>query len=70
MLEQNTELESESADVKAYIAMCVATAISQVGHLYCVCVKYLLLTECAVRTVSYGPSFFLVLWPKCKVCGP
>ena len=39
MLEQNTELESESADVKAYIAMCVATAISQVGHLYCVCVN-------------------------------
>ena len=25
----------------------------------CVCVTYLLLAECEVRTASYGPSFFL-----------
>ena len=29
------------------------------------CIKYLLLTEFEGRTVSYGPSFFLLdLWPK------
>ena len=32
--------------------------------------KYLLLTQLEVRTVSYGPSFFLFdLWPKREVCG-
>ena len=34
-------------------------------------VKYLLLTEFEGRTVSYGPSFFLLdLWPKRKARGP
>ena len=33
--------------------------------------KYLLLTEFEGRTVSYGPSFFLLdLWPKREACGP
>ena len=32
---------------------------------------YLLLTEFEGRTVSYGPSFFLLdLWPKCEARGP
>ena len=32
---------------------------------------YLLLTEFEGRTVSYGPSFFLLdLWPKRKARGP
>ena len=32
---------------------------------------YLLLTEFEGRTVSYGPSFFLLdLWPKREVRGP
>ena len=32
---------------------------------------YLLLTEFEGRTVSYGPSFFLLdLWPKHEVHGP
>ena len=29
-------------------------------------ILYLLLTKCEVRTVSYGLSFFLALWPKRK----
>ena len=34
-------------------------------------IKYFLLTEFEVRTVSYGPSFFPVrLWPKREVCEP
>ena len=33
--------------------------------------KYLLLTEFEGRTVSYGPSFFLLdLWPKREARGP
>ena len=33
--------------------------------------KYLLLTEFEGRTVSYGPSFFLLdLWPKRETRGP
>ena len=33
--------------------------------------KYLLLTEFEGRTVSYGPSFFLLdFWPKCEERGP
>ena len=33
--------------------------------------KYFLLTEFEVRTVSYGPSFFLFdLWPEGKARGP
>ena len=31
---------------------------------------YPLLTECAVHTVSYGPSVFLALWLKHKARGP
>ena len=32
---------------------------------------YLLLTEFEGRTVSYGPSFFLLdLWPNCEARGP
>ena len=32
---------------------------------------YLLLTEFEGRTVSYGPSFFLLdLWPKREARGP
>ena len=30
----------------------------------------LLLAECEVRTASYGPSFFLPLWPKREARGP
>ena len=34
-------------------------------------ITYLLLTECEGRTVSYGPSFFLLdLWPKREARGP
>ena len=33
--------------------------------------QYLLLTEFEGRTVSYGPSFFLLdLWPKREARGP
>ena len=33
--------------------------------------KYLLLTEFEGRTLSYGPSFFLLdLWPKREARGP
>ena len=33
--------------------------------------KYLLLTEFEGRTVSYGPSFFLLdLWPQREARGP
>ena len=39
-------------------------------HLLVLVITYLLLTECAVRTVSYGPRFFsLALCPKHKVRG-
>ena len=31
--------------------------------------KYLLLTKCAVRTVSCGPSFFLPYGPSAKHAG-
>ena len=34
------------------------------GHIY------LLLAECKFRTASYGPSFFLPLWPKHEARGP
>ena len=35
------------------------------------CVKYLLLTEFEGRTLSYGPSCFLLdLWPKREERGP
>ena len=34
-------------------------------------ILYLLLTEFEGRTVSYGPSFFLLdLWPKREARGP
>ena len=39
--------------------------------LYRVDSTYLLLTEFEGRTVSYGPSFFLLdLWPKREARGP
>ena len=39
-------------------------------HTFKIC-KYLLLTEFEGRTVSYGPSFFLLdLWPKREARGP
>ena len=46
----------------------LTNAVTQSWILYC---QYLLLTEFEGRTVSYGPSFFLLdLWPKREARGP
>ena len=49
---------------------CIKIQNARAQLLFC-SYKYLLLTEFEGRTVSYGPSFFLLdLWPKREVRGP
>ena len=61
--------EAES-DLQGYTADLLRFTINNFGSYLRVNV-YLLLTEFEGRTVSYGPSFFLLdLWPKREARGP
>ena len=64
VLQQNS-LESHSPAQK--VVKTRGTNLKLTGK----CNTYLSLTEFEGRTVSYGPSFFLLdLWPKREACGP
>ena len=58
----------------AFVGVIVTNKVALWAAGYSACVvytKYLLLTEFEGRTVSYGPSFFLLdLWPKREARGP
>ena len=62
---KNVTFHVEKSDVSLITVTCydLLTAIQDE--------TYLLLTEFEGRTVSYGPSFFLLdLWPKREALGP